>query len=113
MRRVIIESPFAGDIPRNLAYARRAIRDSILRGESPYASHLIIPGALSDHIASERNLGIRCGYAWWGAASLIAFYTDLGWSRGMNAALVRAISLDIKWEERSLEDNPHRRDEKP
>ena len=34
MRLVILESPYAGDIERNVAYARACLRDSLLRGEA-------------------------------------------------------------------------------
>ena len=89
---VIIESPFAGDsaisIASNLRYARMCIRDSISRGESPIASHLLYTqdGILLDTIPEERQLGIACGYAWMRKADLIVFYTDLGWSTGMKMA---------------------------
>ena len=41
MRRVILESPYAGNVEENVAYARAAVRDSLLRGEAPIASHLL------------------------------------------------------------------------
>ncbi len=112
MRLVILESPFAEDIPRNLVYARLAVRDCIHRGESPYASHLMIPGALDDNSPEERDLGIRCGYAWWKAATKVVFYCDYGWSSGMHRAMHRVKTMHMPFEERYLgkvgiEDNPH------
>ena len=58
MERVIIESPFAGDVDRNLRYARAAMRDCLLRGESPYASHLLYtqPGVLNDDIPASISI---------------------------------------------------------
>lgn len=38
---VIVESPYAGDVERNTAYARAAVRDCLMRGEAPFASHLL------------------------------------------------------------------------
>lgn len=38
---VIIESPFAGEVEENIKYARQCLRDSILRGEVPFVSHLL------------------------------------------------------------------------
>ena len=60
MRRVIIESPYAGDVDVNVAYARRAMRDALQRGESPIASYLLLthPGVLDDAIPDERRRGI-------------------------------------------------------
>ena len=84
---VIVESPFSGDLTKNRLYLQKCLRDCIERGESPYASHGLLPSALDE--ATERRLGIEAGYAWWRAATKIAFYIDLGWSRGMNAAMER------------------------
>jgi len=36
VRRVIVESPYAGDVARNVEYARACVRDSLQRGEAPY-----------------------------------------------------------------------------
>lgn len=41
MRRVVLESPFAGDVERNVRYAKACIRDCLSRGEAPIASHLL------------------------------------------------------------------------
>ena len=38
---VIIESPYMGNVKSNVAYARKCMSDSLLRGESPFASHLL------------------------------------------------------------------------
>jgi hypothetical protein len=88
MKRVIIESPYAGEIEANVAYARAAMRDSLNRGEAPIASHLLYtqPGILRDENTEERQWGIDAGLAWREAADLIAFYVDRGWSTGMLAA---------------------------
>jgi len=66
MRRVILESPYAGDVATNVAYARRALRDCLLRGEAPFASHLLYtqPGVLDDTLPDERACGIEAGLIW-------------------------------------------------
>ena len=88
MRLIIIESPYAGEIERNTRYAREAMRDAIYRGEAPIASHLLYTqeGILDDNVPGDRKLGIACGLAWARVAEGAAFYTDLGWSTGMNEA---------------------------
>lgn len=88
MRLVVIESPYAGDIERNEEYARRCMRDAILRGEAPIASHLLYTqaGVLDEHIPTERSLGIAMGFAWGRHADAVAFYTDNGMSNGMRRA---------------------------
>lgn len=104
MKRVVIESPYAGDIESNLAYARACVRDSLLRGEAPIASHLLLtqPGVLDDNIPAERELGIAAGHAWIKVADLVAFYTDRGFSRGMSEGLKVAQKAGVKFEYRSL-----------
>lgn len=85
MRRVIVESPYAGDIERNVTYARACVRDCLMRGEAPFASHLLYtqPGVLNDAIPEERMLGIHAGFSWGVVADAIVVYTDYGISKGM------------------------------
>jgi hypothetical protein len=85
MRCVLLESPFAGDIPANIAYARACVRDCLLRGESPIASHLLYTqdGILDDSHPSERAHGINAGHAWMHRADAVVVYTDRGISNGM------------------------------
>lgn len=92
MRLVVLESPYAGDVDRNLRYARAAIRDCLLRGESPIASHLLLtqPGILDDTVPDERRLGMRAGWAWFPAAAAVVVYEDLGISSGMHAGIAEA-----------------------
>jgi hypothetical protein len=89
MKRVIIESPFAGDVDRNRRYLRACMADSLARDEAPFASHGLYTqeGVLDDTVPAERKRGIEAGYAWWEGADLVAFYIDLGWSDGMRRAL--------------------------
>ena len=92
MRRVILESPFAGDVERNVAYARLCLRHSLRCGEAPIASHLLYtqPGVLDDTIEHERNLGIEAGLAWGVEAEATVVYIDYGISRGMKFGIARA-----------------------
>ena len=83
MKRVIIESPYAGDVERNTAYARAAMLDSLRRGEAPFLSHLLYTQVLDDTVPADRRVGIDAGLAWGGVATLTAVYQDLGVSTGM------------------------------
>jgi hypothetical protein len=89
---VVIESPLAGDVVRNVAYAKAAMRDCLARGEAPYASHLLFAqdGILDDTVPSEREQGISAGLAWGAKADLTAVYVDLGTSPGMLRGVARA-----------------------
>jgi hypothetical protein len=86
---VVVESPYAGDVEHNLKYARACMRDCLYRGEQPIASHLLYTqlGILNDNKPEERKQGIEAGFAWAEHAERRMFYVDLGFSRGMIAAL--------------------------
>ena len=104
MRLVILESPYAGDVERNLEYARACLADCLARGEAPIASHLLYtqPGVLNDEIPEERQKGIEAGFAWRIAASASVFYLDLGLSYGMQKAIRHCVENGHKVEYRTL-----------
>lgn len=102
--RTVIESPYAGDVVRNLAYLKAAMKDSLGRGEAPFASHLLYTGVLNDEIPEERALGIAAGFAWGEAADKIAVYSDLGISSGMEQGLKVAEDRGRIIERRSLKE---------
>lgn len=106
--RVIIESPLAGPtadvVRRNVDYARRCLRDSLMRGEAPFASHLLYaqPGVLDDKNAEERALGIGAGFVWGEVADLVAVYIDRGMSPGMHTGIDVAMERGTTITYRSL-----------
>jgi hypothetical protein len=102
---VIIESPFAGDVEGNIAYARKCVADSVHRGEAPIASHLLFtqPGILNDDIPGERTLGIEAGLAWYRVAEKCVYYADRGTSRGVEGGLARAREWGVPVEVRYIE----------
>lgn len=108
MKRVEIESPYAGEVSRNLIYARRAMADSLKRDEAPLASHLLYTqeGILDDEIPEERQLGMEAGKVWSKQAELVVFYTDYGWSKGMLWGKEQAEKAGIPTEERQIGQNP-------
>ena len=101
MKKVIIESPYAGDIEANVKYARACVKDSLMRGECPLASHLLYTqeGILDDNIAAERQMGIAAGLEWLRVADMHVFYIDTGFSKGMRYALEysQKTNMDIKF----------------
>ncbi len=105
MKIVIVESPYAGNIERNVAYARAAMRDCLLRNEAPFASHLLYtqPGVLNDSIPHERKLGMEAGLVIGKQAAMTVVYTDYGISPGMQYGIERANEENRLVEFRSLE----------
>ena len=104
MIRVVIESPYAGDVARNLRYLDACMADCLRRGESPYASHGLYTraGVLDDAIPEERELGIQAGFAWRDVADLTVVYVNLGITRGMQYGIDDARSKGRPLEERAL-----------
>lgn len=102
MRRVILESPYAGTsswrlvafVQRaaNRRYARACMRHSLTFGEAPIASHLLYtqPGVLRDGDVHERQWGIDAGLAWASQAQATVVYVDRGISRGMKYGIEHA-----------------------
>lgn len=107
MKLVILESPYAGDIEKNVSYARSCIKDCLLRGEAPIASHLLYtqPGILDDNDAEERSLGIASGLAWLAVAEYTVAYIDLGISSGMKFGIDKALEKGKRVEYRTLGDS--------
>ncbi|MEK6905297.1 MAG: hypothetical protein AABX24_02745 [Nanoarchaeota archaeon] len=108
MKLAYIESPFKGEnwesTRRNVFYAKLCVRDSLLRGEAPYASHLFFTqaGILNDAIQEERDLGIAAGQAMGDKFDLRVVYEDFGISRGMQYGIERALKLGQPIEHRML-----------
>ena len=110
MKLVILESPYAGDIDVNVEYGRKCMRDCLVRGEAPYASHLLYTqaGVLNDRDPEERKLGMEAGFEW---AKCLAYlplragvvvYTDLGISKGMQEGISRHQAAGLTIEYRSI-----------
>ena len=104
MRRVIVESPYAGDVERNTDYARACLHDCLIRGEAPLASHLLYtqPGVLDDDKPDERELGIAAGLEWGMQAEATVVYKDFGISQGMRDGIEAAGAAGRPVEFRSL-----------
>ncbi|MCP5069249.1 MAG: hypothetical protein GY946_22015 [bacterium] len=100
--RAFIASPYAGDIERNVAYARECVADSLARGESPFAPHLLYPQVLDDGDEDQRRQGMDAGIRWGSVAHVAAFYVDNGESPGMARERRHFEDLGIECVTRSL-----------
>jgi len=115
-RPVVVESPFAGDIHKNVAYARRCMRDSVSRGEAPFLPHLLYTQRVDgDGWAAEkkdssdpghwvsRRVGLEMAEAWRAVADATILYLDLGKTSGMALAETEALASGQKVEYRYLD----------
>ncbi len=60
-RLVYIASPYAGDVERNVAFAKEACRYAAAQGCTPVAVHLLYPQFLDDGVPQEREAGLKMG----------------------------------------------------
>ena len=94
---VIIESPFKGNTPaeeaENIAYAKEVMRDSLYRGEAPFAR-------------------IEAGLLIGRSADRTVVYTDRGISPGMKQGIKRAEDEGRPVEYRSLYGSNRRQNDK-
>lgn len=119
MKRVLIESPFKTTelqfpngtrtillVEENVAYVRACMRDALLRGEAPFASHALytLAGVLDDLIPKERKLGIDAGLVWGEKADVTVVYWDRGITEGMQYGIEAARKLGRAVEFRQLGD---------
>jgi hypothetical protein len=103
--RVIIESPLGGpEIEANLRYARLCLRDSLDRGEAPFASHLLYPQVLNDAAKKERRLGMSRALDWYECAEMVAVYMDRGITVGMRFGISYARQIGLARENRYIND---------
>lgn len=102
MTPVVIESPYAGDLVTNKEYLKRALLDSLERGEAPFASHELYTRVLLDAVPEQRELGMRAGLRWGCLARLCAVYMDYGVSDGMARGIENASRANVPIEFRRI-----------
>lgn len=106
--KVVLESRFSAanieDLVRNKKFTLACMRDCFLKGEAPYASHVIYAQThiLDDFISEERALGMHAGFLWGDLAFKTVVYTDLGISSGMEMGIERAKKQGREIEYRAL-----------
>lgn len=101
-KRIMIESPLAGDTANNVAYAKYCMADAFKnRGEAPMAFHLLYTQSLCDDNGAERKLGIDNSFVWHEVAEKKVFCIDYGFSQGMLLGYLDSIKKGIEVEFRS------------
>ena len=97
MQRVILESPYSGEMKFNEIYGELCMHDCLVNhDETPYASHLLYTRkyVLDDTKPDERKLGIEAGFEWREATNMTVFYIDVGFTTGMDLGLEHCKEID-------------------
>ena len=92
----LVVSPYAGNVKRNVKYAKRCMSHCLSKGFVPFVSHLLFTQILDDSVRAERELGMACGN--WVIKHKIDYamvYTDYGISAGMKAEIELLTKLGI------------------
>jgi len=91
----MIESPYAGDISRNLLYAREALHWAIDEGVAPLCSHLLYTQVLDDSKPIARAMAFQIHKALYNRIDEAWFFLDYGMSPGMTIAHDWAIEKNV------------------
>jgi len=108
MQRVILESPYAGEVKFNEIYGELCMHDCLVNhDETPYASHLLYTRkyVLDDTKPEERKLGINAGFDWREATDKSVFYIDVGFTDGMKLGMENCVETLKPFETRRLPDD--------
>lgn len=111
---VMVESPYSGDIDRNVRYLQLCMAEcGVLHNELPYASHAIMTqhSRCKNHYVSDynkkwnvltRDYAIKVSQRMRHRCDRTVFYIDRGWSTGMKAAKLYCQTHGLPFEERQL-----------
>lgn len=102
---VIIEIPSRGDLSAHSVYMELAIKDSILRGESPFCINKLVANVLDDSNPDHRSLMLKVKESWAMLAKKTVVYTDEGISEGMLEGITDAAARNREIEFRKLYEN--------
>ena len=61
MKLIYVASPYAGDVEKNVEYAKQACRTVMESGHACFSPHLLYPSILDDAVPEERQAGIEMG----------------------------------------------------
>lgn len=101
-KKTILESPYSGDIEKNVEYARKCLKDSLDRDECPFASHLLYTQVLDDRDKKQRWQGMSQAFEWYEHADQMVLYIDLGISKGMLLGVKQASKHKIPIYKRTI-----------
>lgn len=91
---IFIASPYAGDIKKNIEFARAACRFCIEQGHTPFAPHLLYPQMLNDNDPAEREIGLKLGHHVMEKCDEFWLCGDMV-SSGMQGDFEKAVGLDL------------------
>lgn len=92
MKKVFVCSPYAGDIAGNVRRAQEYCKIEIVRGNAPFAPHLLYPYLMDDSNPVERTHGIKMGLEFLNVCDELHVY-GARVSSGMEAEIMHWIAM--------------------
>lgn len=111
MKIIFIASPYAGDIEKNIAYAKQACRYVLNEGNAFFCPHLLYPQILDDNNPEERKLGIslgkeflvKCDELWaFGDHISSGMFEEIQFARERGIPVKRIMHLNFETNEQAL-----------
>ena len=104
---VLLESPYYSEdesvMKENVKFAEACMRNSLMRGEAPMASHLLYTRVLDED--GERSIGMSAAMSWQTVVDKLVVYSDRGITDGMTESINLAVKKGLRIEYRTLYDN--------
>ena len=111
MKMIFVSSPYAGDVEKNIKFAKQACQYVITTGNAFFCPHLLYPQVLDDANLEERSLGMEmakqllsvCDELWvFGDRISHGMFEEIEYARKNDIPLKRIISMDMVQEETAL-----------
>ncbi|MGB4659872.1 MAG: DUF4406 domain-containing protein [Mobilitalea sp.] len=111
MKIIFVSSPYAGDVKKNIEFAKQACQYVITTGNAFFCPHLLYPQVLDDFNSKERKLGMEiakqllltCDELWaFGDRFSHGMFEEIEFARQHDILLKRILSIDMIQEENEL-----------
>ena len=108
MKLIFVASPYAGDVEKNIEYAKEACRYVLNEGNAFFCPHLLYPQILDDDNLEERKLGInmgkeflnKCDELWvFGNRISNGMFEEIEFARSKGISIKRIMELDMETNE--------------
>ena len=105
MKLIFVASPYAGDVEKNIEYAKEACRHILNEGHAFFCPHLLYPQILDDDNMEERDIGIKMGKEFlnkcdelWVFGNHISngMFKEIEFARNKNIPIKRIMELNIE-----------------
>lgn len=108
MKMIFVASPYAGDVKKNIEFAKEACQYVLNEGHAFFCPHLLYPQVLDDNKTEERKLGIdsgkrillNCDELWaFGETISPGMFEEIQYARKNGIPVKRILSIELMQEE--------------